>query len=486
MDDDYIINPLTQRRVLKKGITGQKVLRDLEIIKELVKKEAEISKNLEKLVINDNIYQELPEEFKGTSYGIYYSNREEFNNLKNNPQYILNKIKIDKILNEENDTYKYPTIKLTDIQQEQFDLLDLKNRMITLEEYQKIIALNPIEVSLNETKVSLNETKVSINECKPSIKKRQRIIEEPLDSEVIYNQELIRSMTSYQNFLYCGSEDGYIIVINRVSDVINNDKLVKTNSGISHIKKWKAHEDWITSLLIITNVLISGSRDSFIKIWSIKTSNLIQTLSLDLGCLSVISNKIPDQFITSSYKSIKVWEYNGFSDNASLIKDIEPFIKDSNIECLTLFKEGLLIENSLLVCGYQNGYISNNYQKIQAHSLAVITIGSNDQYLISGSYDKKIKVFNKSLENIKTFDGMFHLVLNNLLIFSKKNEIFSLNLSDYDVISHNYDVISHNYDEESKIISSKHKGFILNIIKLSNNLLVSSSWDSTIRYLKIF
>ncbi|ODV59230.1 ubiquitin-binding SDF ubiquitin ligase complex subunit MET30, partial [Ascoidea rubescens DSM 1968] len=80
--------------------------------------------------------------------------------------------------------------------------------------------------------------------------------------------------------------------------------------GIFKIKEFRGHQDGILSLQLNHKILITGSYDSTVKIWDIKSGKLIRTLighNKGVRCLKFDDSKL----ITGSLDStIKVWNYH--------------------------------------------------------------------------------------------------------------------------------------------------------------------------------
>jgi WD40 repeat protein len=183
--------------------------------------------------------------------------------------------------------------------------------------------------------------------------------------------------------------------------------------------------------------LVSGSMDSMIKIWdTMNNFKCTNTMSHEKGVLALI--ELPDKKIVSASEdhSIKVWDFRYFY--YSNTKTISAH-KDA-VTCLTVFQNSytnnMISNNNIVVCNNNKNNI-NSYctptPSNNSSSYITSNISSSNTFLISGSYDKSIKIWDTK----NNFKCLFTL--------------------------------------------TDHMGFILNLIILQDGNLASSSSDGLIK-----
>ncbi len=168
-----------------------------------------------------------------------------------------------------------------------------------------------------------------------------------------------------------------------------------------HVKSLNGHKTWVNCLEIVKSlkVIISGSQDQSIKIWSTDSGDCLQTLTghkEEVECLAVSEeNKF---FVSGSDdETIKIWDLSDLSD----CKCIETLKEEASV--LSLY----ILPNDQLICGLSSGKINKwslkKYEKIatfQAHEEPIFSlkhIASN--HVASGSWDTLVKVINFLLLN---------------------------------------------------------------------------------------
>ncbi len=181
----------------------------------------------------------------------------------------------------------------------------------------------------------------------------------------------------------------------------NNDDLASGNSDgkiniwnlatFKIVKTLQAHEKTVTCLLNKRNNLISCSDDKNIKIWNLETYACLKTLSghTDLvRCLEISGENI--LFSGSDDKTIKLWDI----DNGTCIKTIN---FNGKVFCLKPLPDDLIVigsssNNNLVVYDFRSNEI---IKKLAGHSnfVSCIKLIENNEYLLSGSKDKIIKLW---------------------------------------------------------------------------------------------
>lgn len=208
---------------------------------------------------------------------------------------------------------------------------------LRLEEKQKNVSqsLNSCAQDLSATKLELSSTitfirdlKITIEEC---ISKQQESLKELKDeidlikSSVNFPQE-IQEFSPVKdkfnsNLIYDAEEKHWSRMICCLN-LNSSEFIVGCADGSVHFRdKYtykitksmpREHFDWIRSIIVVEDKLITGSRDEKIKIWSMNdlTKASISTISNE-GKVFVLAH-VRDQIIASggSEKTIKLWEIN--------------------------------------------------------------------------------------------------------------------------------------------------------------------------------
>ncbi|ODV97059.1 hypothetical protein PACTADRAFT_74634 [Pachysolen tannophilus NRRL Y-2460] len=148
--------------------------------------------------------------------------------------------------------------------------------------------------------------------------------------------------------------------------------------GIYTVKCFNGHEDGITCLQFNNDVLITGSYDTTVKIWNIKTGELLRTLSGHSKGVRTLA--FDDQkLITGGLDStIKVWNYH-------------------TGQCISTYR---------------------------GHEDSVVSVDFYNTTIASGSADKTVKVWHVDSRTCYTLRGHTDWV-NSVKIHHKSNTIFS-------------------------------------------------------------
>ena len=158
----------------------------------------------------------------------------------------------------------------------------------------------------------------------------------------------------------------------------------------NQLKKEKLHEDNISALIKLNDDnLCTGSHDKFIKIWDWKQERIIKELpghNDTIACLCKMDDEI---LLSGSYdKTIKVWK------NYNCISTIN--IDTRSINVLLKINDNYFAGN----CGKEiiiwniNDY-SESYKLTGHYSDVTCLIKTNNNELVSCSYDRTIKIWEK-------------------------------------------------------------------------------------------
>jgi WD40 repeat protein len=241
---------------------------------------------------------------------------------------------------------------------------------------------------------------------------------------------LIKTLVGHTDQIYCLAllSDGNIAS----GSWDNTIKIWESKNDYKCINNLNGHTDCVRCLLVLKNEnLVSGSWDNSTRVWDCKSYNCIKTIEGHIDYVYSLIN-LNDGFYASGSgdKTIKIWNTN--NECVNTIKEDNPV--------LSLL---LLPGDNILSGAYQTIKIwkcDNDYKDIQyTYTLTGHTGYSNtlylvnNDYIISGSYDTTIKVWD----------------------------------------------IKNGYQCINTLIG--HNNAISSLLILNNNRLISTSWDKTIR-----
>ena len=303
------------------------------------------------------------------------------------------------ILFEEKNNLKSKIGKLSIINEEQNEEKnEFKNYKCT-----KTIKCNAIALSLIELKSGLiatcsNESKIQILDIKKSFYKSE-----------FHENGLVNCLLEFEpNFLLSGDNRNNIYLWN-----IKEDKEEK------YIYKFSGHKLSVNCLVKCNEKYFSSaSSDKTIKIWDYEKRKLFRTIDAhDEEILSLIRLKNGNLCSGSKDKYIKIWNWQ----NCTNIDKIK--IQDNMVKCLLqLDSETILYSSDKNINIYKNhekiGYLDGHDDQI--NSLYKI----KDNYIISGSSDKTIKIWDIKKKNcIQTLNE--HIKEINCVIKLKNNTFVS-------------------------------------------------------------
>ncbi len=322
-----------------------------------------------------------------------------------------------------------------------------------------------------------------------------------------------------------------------------NTKVPKFNSG---------HTDWITSSLVISNLVYSGSFNGYIKLWDKKSRKELKELFIEKTSVDVIFQFSNDTIIAGLGngriilfdKNLKVYDLimnqsagiediKKISDSTIIVVQDNMFAHIWNINSRQViksiagnfdsFSQALVADNKLLTFGQNKIFMwdlenFNLLQKKIAHfdNIKSIAFENKNRIIASCSMDKTIKLWSlNNLQEIGTlsghksdvhkvefsedrrfvvscgFDGK--IIIWDALSLAMLKEINFANREFTDIVMiENFVFVSdnegwiHKVDLEKLMLikSSKiHNAFIKKIDLISENQIVSISFDKSIKIL---
>ena len=266
-------------------------------------------------------------------------------------------------------------------------------------------------------------------------------------------------------------------------------KISKINYEILFLSELEGHKDSILSLKHInnTNKLISTSKDKTIKIWNITYLNCIQTLkcheSSVLSC-SYNSLEIPTEIISGGEdKNIIIWDKVFNTNNKNVEYGVKKRLEGhTDSVCSLLF----IIEYKYLISGSKDKTIriwnyENNYGCINI-------INELNTEINSIKYNYVKYNINKNALIISCEDGNIYFIDINKMIKIKSIQFSKYPVKDFDINENQLLIASNDYkgriwDFETKARETLkgHNKPLSSIIKYDNNTIITSSIDCTIR-----
>ena len=294
---------------------------------------------------------------------------------------------------------------------------------------------------------------------------KQELVAKLIHNHYHFDSKIIFS-TDTQSFFVAGTHDGKLFIFNmphlQVSSVEAHSKAIKcivripslnsivTGSLDKVLHVWnlsscscsqtlKGHCDgvWCASSIPGTNCVISGSKDDYLKVWDVISGECLHTLEGHSSWISCVTAISPDVMVSGSNdKKLKFWNLNR---NRRLAVSARADRHNAHPECV------LLRNNSLAISGAQDGikmwspYNGKCLQSFDSPGSCLAAMEENNlSMIISGNIKGTMEIYS---------------VLNRSAI------------SVY------------------KIIKSAHSAKITVLLshKMSENMLVSSSLDSTLK-----
>jgi len=256
------------------------------------------------------------------------------------------------------------------------------------------------------------------------------------------------------------SENENFALYKSLKNAIRNMK-----AGNYYLQTLNEHKDHINCMTTLNGQLISGSVDHTIKIWNLKTGQLIRTL---IGHTAGVAGMtiLDGQLISGSWDgTIKTWDSNTGQELQTLIGHQEPII------CMTTLN-GQLISGSedttIKIWDLKTGQL---IQTLNGHESWIDSMTILDGQLISGSADRTIKIWDLSTgKELQTLIG-------------HKARVGCMTILDGQLISGSADRTIKIWDlKTGQLIQTLigHKHMVTCLIAL-NGQLISGSRDKTIR-----
>jgi len=376
------------------------------------------------------------------------------------------------------------------------ELLNTKEmEIVESDNYDRVMNLNP---------ESYSQFLELLNQKKKSTKINSQLLKRWKNSKLVTTLE--------------GHTDG-------VRSVVVSDKYIISGSADKTIKIWdlttfelvatlEGHNSIVNSVIVSDKYIISGSFDRTIKIWDLSTFKLIAILKGHNGY--VYSLTVSDKYIISGSvdKTIKIWDLSTFElvktlkghDSyvysvtvSGIINTTDEFGKINSVENTTN-KFGNIISKQYIISGSADETIKiwnlstfKLVTTLKGHNSIVSSVvvssventtdlpdNIGKQYIISGSFDKTIKIWDLStFKLVKTLEGHNYHV-TSVTVSNFEN---ATTFAEQYIISGSFDGIIKIWDLLTFELVSTLEGHdnVVKSVAISDKYIISGSYDKTIK-----
>ncbi|CAO2592851.1 U3 small nucleolar RNA-associated protein 15 homolog [Lemmus lemmus] len=220
-----------------------------------------------------------------------------------------------------------------------------------------------------------------------------------------YSQEPIKTFSRFKDTAYCATfrEDGQLLVAGSEDGVVQLFDI----SGRAPLRQFEGHTKAVHTVDFTADKyhVVSGADDYTVKLWDIPNSKEILTFKehsdyVRCGCASKLN---PDLFVTGSYDhTVKMFDART-NKNVLCVEHGQP------VESVLLFPSGGLLVSSggryvkvwdMLKGGQLLVSLKNHHKTVTC-----LCLSSSGQRLLSGSLDRKVKVYSTtSYKVVHSFD----------------------------------------------------------------------------------
>jgi len=228
---------------------------------------------------------------------------------------------------------------------------------------------------------------------------------------LIWNNSIpIFNLTDHTDYVYVleYSRESNLLISGSKDTTI---RLWDTSSSFSLITTLYYHEDSVNSLLILQNqTLISGSCDNKIAVWNLNTFKVNLELEGHTGCVNALVLYNSDKYLVSGSTdtTIIIWDVLNNFKITEILKGHE-----NSVNSIAIYQENIVSASSDKSIRFWSKY-ELSFEKLSAHSESIWKMCVlNDGLIVTGSYDSKIKIWkqtNQTIELVETLSERFGFI----------------------------------------------------------------------------
>jgi WD40 repeat protein len=159
------------------------------------------------------------------------------------------------------------------------------------------------------------------------------------------------------------------------------------------------HTDRVRSVFVSGNYIVSGSDDATIKVWNLSTGNPVKTLAGHVN--NVLSVFVSGDYVVSAAYggTIKVWRLStgvaaiSTIPNCPTVIDVKVAPDGTKIVAALGSQNVCRNENTIKIIDRSSG---STLMTIRGHTSSVFSVSVSGDYIVSGSYDRTIRVWRLS------------------------------------------------------------------------------------------
>ncbi|KAI6653786.1 F-box/WD repeat-containing protein 7-like [Oopsacas minuta] len=228
----------------------------------------------------------------------------------------------------------------------------------------------------------------------------------------------------------------------------------------------KGHDDSvITCLQVKKDLIVSGSDDNTLKLWSISSLKCVHILNGHTG--GVWCSEFDGSIVVSGStdRNLRVWD----ARNGNCVHVLEGHT--STVRCVSLCGNTVVSgsrDSSIRIWNVKSGKCVH---VLNGHTAAVRCVKYNGEFVVSGGYDWTVKVWSpKSAECLHTLQG-------------HANRVYSLEFDGEHIISGSLDTIIKVWDVRTGNLLHDLVGHrsLTSSMSLRDKILVSGNADSTVK-----
>ena len=266
-------------------------------------------------------------------------------------------------------------------------------------------------------------------------------------------------------------------------------KISKIDYNILLLSELEGHKDGILSLLYIinSNKLLSTSKDKTIKIWDIKYLNCIQTLRYhESSVYACYYNPLitPLDIISGGEdKNIVIWSKIFNTNNKNIEYNVKSILKGHDDSVLSLL---FIVEKKYLISGSKDKSIRIWDYEYNYNCVNVLNELNTEIYCLKYNFVKYN--INKNILICSCEDGNIYFIDINKIKLIKSIQFSKYSVKNFDInenqlliASFDYKGRIWNFENKQKETLRGHNKGLTSIIKLNNEVIITSSLDNNIK-----